>query len=150
MNDKMPENKNTKIGTNEPAVSKNEELVLPKGALIAFRKSGGLKFSSREIIIYPDGRISYSDVDLSQEARQHSARKLNDGQIARLRRTLEQSNFFRTASSEAKQPPDGFAYEVIARTGNRVNRVEVFDGGIPDALTPLIQQLSGLLPKDSG
>jgi len=75
-------------------------------------------------------------------------RKMNDAQIARLRKMLEHVNFFRMASAQGSQPPDAFAYEIIARAGNRVNSVEVFDGGIPDVVQPLIQQLSALMPKE--
>ena len=73
---------------------------------------------------------------------------MNDAQIARLRKTLEHVNFFRMSSAQGDQPPDAFAYEIIARAGNRVNSVQVYDGSIPDALMPLIQQLSALMPKE--
>jgi len=38
------------------------------GALIALRKSGGLKFSSREIVVYPDGRVTYDGGDTAKSA----------------------------------------------------------------------------------
>jgi hypothetical protein len=135
--------------TQASAVSpKRERLQLPKGALIAFRKSGGLKFSTREIVLYPDGRVSFGGPDVSKEAYAHVPRKVNDAQIARFRKMLDHINFFRMASAQGDQPPDAFAYEIVARAGNRVNYVEVFDGSLPDALTPLIQQLSALMPRE--
>jgi hypothetical protein len=127
---------------------KQERLQLPLGALIAFRKSGGLRFSSREIVVYPDGRVSYGGPDESKQAYARASRKLNDAQIARLRKMLDQAGFFRLESTKGEQPPDSFAYEIAARLGKRSNFVQVFDGSIPDALTPLIQQLSALFPKD--
>ncbi len=130
------------------APPKRERLRLPQNALAAFRKSGGAPVSSREIVVYPDGRVSYGGPDVSKEAYARAARKLNDGQIMRLRRTLEHVNFFRMSSAQGDQPPDAFAYEIAARAGNRSNYVQVFDGSIPDALTPLLQQLSALMPKE--
>jgi len=76
-----------------------------------------------------------------------AGRNLNDRQIARLRKMLDQAGFFRLQSAQGDHAPDASAHEIIARIGNRSNRVEVFDGSIPDALTPLIQQLSALMPK---
>jgi hypothetical protein len=135
---------------------KPEPLQLPKGALIAFRQSGGAPVSAREIVLYPDGRVSFGGPDLGKEMYAHVPRKMNDAQIARLRKTLEHANFFRMASAqepalslpEGESPPDAFAYEIVARAGNRVNSVTVFDGAIPDALTPLLQQLGALMPKE--
>lgn len=127
---------------------KRAPLALPKGALIAFRKSGGSPTNTREIVLYPDGRVSFGGPDVSKEAYARVPRKMNDAQIARLRKTLEHANFFRMASAEGEPPPEAFAYEIIARAGNRVNTVTVFDGSIPDTLVPLIQQLSALMPKE--
>jgi hypothetical protein len=128
--------------------AKREPLQLPKGALIAFRKRGGSPLSAREVVLYPDGRVSFGGPDVAKEAYEHVPRKMNDAQIARLRKTLEHVNFFRMSSAQGEPPPDAFAYEIIARAGNRVNSVQVYDGSIPDALQPLIQQLSALMPKE--
>ena len=128
--------------------AKREPLQLPKGALIAFRKSGGAPGSTREIVLYPDGRVSFGGPDVAKEMYAHVPRKMNDAQIARLRKTLDHANFLRMQSAEGIPPPDAFAYEIVARAGNRVNSVAVFDGSIPDALIPLIQQLGALMPKE--
>jgi hypothetical protein len=134
--------------TETKASSKPEPLQLPKGALIAFRKSGGAPARTREIVLYPDGRVSFGGPDLGKEMYAHVPRKMNDAQIARLRKTLDHANFFRMSSAQGEPPPDARAYEIVARAGNRVNTVTVFDGAIPDVLTPLIQQLSALMPKE--
>lgn len=132
----------------KPAPPKIEKLQLPLGAFIAFRKSGGLKFSSREIVLYPDGRVSFGGADLSKEVYARATRQLNNAQIFDLRKVLDQAGFFRLQSAAGKQPPDSYAYEIVARLGSRSNFVEVFDGGIPDALQPLIAKLSALMPKE--
>lgn len=134
----------------EPAPPKIETLrvQLPLGAFIAFRKSGGLKFSSREIVLYPDGRVSFGGADLSKEIYARAPRQLNNAQIFDLRNLLDRAGFFRLPSAAGNQPPDSYAYEIVARLGKRSNFVEVFDGGIPDALQPLIDKLSALMPKE--
>ncbi|MCI0478871.1 MAG: hypothetical protein L0Y55_21725 [Anaerolineales bacterium] len=138
------ESKPAPVSHKKSARPKIEPLQLPKGALIAFRKSGGLKFSSREIIIYPDGRVSLSGTDLPKQA--GAAQKLNDAQIVELRRLLEQVGFSRLRLAGGQQPPDSYAYEIVAQVDGKSNSVEVFDGKIPEALTPLIQRLTKLLP----
>ena len=35
----------------------DDRLKLPRGAFIAFRQSGGLRFSTREVAVYNDGRV---------------------------------------------------------------------------------------------
>lgn len=117
-----------------------EPLQLPKGGLIVFRRSGGLKFSSREVVIFADGRITRRGTDLPQTIRAPS--KLDDAQIAELEKLLEQVEFARLRSVGGPQPPDSYAYEIIAQVDRQSNYVEVFDGKIPDALEPLIQRLT--------
>jgi len=131
-----------------PTAPKLEALQLPKGALLAFRQRGGAPARTRDIVLYPDGRVSFGGPDVSKEAYARVPRQLNDAQIARIRKTLERANFFRMASAQGEPPPDACAYEIIARAGNRVHAVSVFDSAIPNALQPLMQQLNALLPKE--
>jgi hypothetical protein len=129
------------------ASSKSEPLFLPKGALIAFRRMGGTPARTEEIVLYPDGRISYGGPDAGKEMYAHVPRKMNDAQIARLRKLLDHINFFRMQSAAGTPSADAVSYEIAARTGNRVNTVAASEGSVPDALNPLIEQLGGLLPK---
>jgi hypothetical protein len=139
------ESKSAPTSHKKSARPKIDPLQLPKGALIAFRKSGGLKFSSREIAIYPDGRVSSSGTDLPKQA--GTPPKLSDAPIVELRRMLEQVSFLRLKSAGGQQPPDSYAYEIVAQMDGKTNYVEVFDGKMPEALTPLIQRLTKLLSK---
>ena len=123
---------------------KIERLQLPKGAWIGFRQSGGLKFSSREIVIYPDGRMSYGGTDLQKQM--SPPQKLGGAQVAELRRMLDQCGFSRLLLAGGQQPPDSYAYEIVAQKDGKTNYVEVFDGKIPESLMPLIQRLTKLLP----
>lgn len=122
-----------------------EPLKLPRGGFIAFRKSGGLNFSTREVVVYPDGRVAYDARGVPQKEYNRLRRVLNDGQIIALRKLLDQTNFWK-AETSGTQNPDAFAYEIAARIGQRSNELEVFDGSVPENLKPLIQQLTKLLP----
>lgn len=131
-----------RISRRKSARPKIESLPLPQGALLAFRKSGGLRFSSREIVIYADGRLTRDGTDWKQTS---APPKLSDAQVAEVRRLLEQSGLARLKLSGGQQPPDAYAYEIVAQVDRKSNYVEVFDGNIPDALMPLLRWLSKLL-----
>lgn len=130
-----------------PPARETEPLRLPRGAFLALRKSGGLHFSARALVLYPDGRASYDERGVPQKEYNRLPRVLNDGQVLSLRKLLDQTNFWR-AESSGEQNPDAFAYEIAARLGQRSNNIQVFDGSIPDKLKPLLERLTPLLPRD--
>ncbi|MCX7839242.1 MAG: hypothetical protein N2559_07265 [Anaerolineae bacterium] len=137
------ESKPTAASHKKSTRPKTEPLQLPRGAWLVFRRSGGLKFSSRQVVIYPDGRATRSGTDLPKQA--SASIKLNDAQMAELRRLVEQSGLANLKSSGGQQPPDSYAYEIIASGKDKPIFVEVFDGMIPASLMPLIQSLTKLL-----
>ncbi|MBI4672899.1 MAG: hypothetical protein HY741_14690 [Chloroflexi bacterium] len=124
-----------------------EPLRLPRGAFLALRKSGGLQFSTRVVVLYPDGRAAYDERGASQKEYKRLPRVLNDGQVLSLRKLLDQTNFWRAESSGA-QNPDAFAYELAARLGQRSNTIQVFEGSIPEKIKPLVERLTPLLPRE--
>ncbi|MBI5029504.1 MAG: hypothetical protein HZB51_03185 [Chloroflexi bacterium] len=130
------------------AATQTEPLQLPLGAFIAYRITNGSKSNPHEIVVYPDGRVSIGGPDVAKQVHGRATRKLNDGQIARLRKMLDQVGFFRLPTPQTNPAPDARAHEIVARIGSRANHVKVFEGSIPDALTPLLQQLSALMPKE--
>jgi hypothetical protein len=134
------ESKPTTTSHKKSARPKPEPLQLPRGAWLVFRRSGGLKFSSRQIVIYPDGRATRSGTDLPKQA--STSIKLNDAQMAELRRLVEQSGLANLKSSGGQQPPDSYAYEIIVAGKDPSTFVEAFDGTIPTSLMPLIQWLT--------
>ncbi len=123
-----------------------EPLRLARGAFIAFRKSGGLHFTTREVVLYPDGKVAYDARGVPQKEYNRLRRALNDGQIISLRKLLDQINFWKT-EGRGEQNPDAFAYEIAARLGQRSNELTVFDGSVPENLKPLIERLNALLPE---
>lgn len=149
--DRAPETEAAEGGA--PAVfgiepdSKPEPLRLPRGAFVGLRKSGGLMFTSSEVVVYPDGRVAYDARGVPQKEYTRLRRVLNDGQTLSLRKLLDRTNFWQ-AESGGDQNPDGYAYEIAARLGQRSNEIEVFDGSLPESLQPLVERLSKLLPQE--
>jgi hypothetical protein len=123
--------------------SSADTLRLPRGALVAMRRSGGFKFRSREVAVYRDGRVNYDD----GESGPRTVWTLGDAEMDELRRILEQVGFARLPSA-GRQNPDAFAYEIVARPARRVYSVEAFQGSIPASLVPLIQQLNRFMWVD--
>ena len=62
----------------EPAAPP-EPLRLPRGAFVGLRKSGGLKFGTREVVVYPDGRVAYDARGVPQKEYTRLRRVMNDG-----------------------------------------------------------------------
>jgi hypothetical protein len=145
-----------KTGTHRKAgapAKPDEPLRLPKGAFVAMRKSGGLRFSSRLLIVLRDGRIvrlvEAGAVDAEGDRRSRARRRpsrLTREQISQLRITLARSGLDQVRQSgRAAQNPDAYAYEIVARVGRKVQSVELLDGSIPEALQPLVRGLNGYL-----
>ena len=126
----------------------DEAPALPEGAWLAMRKSGGLLFSSREVVVYEDGRVVGSAIGGGRSRRDARPRRLAEPQLAALRRAVEQCDFARTPAAAGRQGGDAFVYEIAVRDGRATHAVEVFEGSIPETLVPLIEQLNRLLPRD--
>ena len=126
-----------------PESAEADTLRLPRGALVALRRSGGFKFRSREVVVYRDGRVNYDD----DESGPHTVWTLSDAELAELRRALDQANFAKLPAT-GRQNPDAFAYEIVARPARRVYSAEAFQGSIPASLAPLIQLLNRFAGMD--
>lgn len=122
-----------------------EPLARPRGALVAMRKSGGIRFTWRLVIVHQDGRVIYKSNQLGAPAAAHVIGHLQPAQLAELQAALAQADFTGSPAG-AKQNPDAFAYEIIARIGRRNRSAEAFEGSIPATLQPLIRQLNALMP----
>lgn len=120
---------------------------LPRSAFVGIRKSGGLRFTTREVVVYPDGRIAYDARGVPQKEYTRLRRALNDGQVIALRKLLDQTNFWMTQGG-GEQNPDAYGYDLAARLGQRSNEITVYDGSVPENLKPLIERLSKFLPEE--
>lgn len=133
----------------EPPAASDDALRLPPGALVAMRKSGGLLFSSREVTVYRNGRVTTSAIGGGRTARAGTPRRLTEAQLVALARALEALDPERLPDAEGRQGPDAFVYEIVARVGRASRAIEVFEGSIPRSLAPLIRQLNGLLTGEN-
>jgi hypothetical protein len=124
----------------------DNQLQLPRGAFIAFRQSGGLRFSMREVIVYSDGRVTYRQQGKLSEAT--GTREISQEAVAELQAVLDQSGFFDLPASIGRSSPDGYAYEILARARRKTKQVEAFTGSVPVALQPMIRQLQKLMQTD--
>ncbi|HEX9987366.1 MAG TPA: hypothetical protein VGE45_02685 [Chloroflexia bacterium] len=136
----------------------DDKLSLPEDALVAIRRSGGFRFTSKSVVIYRDGRVTTEGTGYGA-GRQAPARRLDDEEFAELYRALDrargQGSGARDQGSEVETDsfsgqrftseranPDGYSYEIVARIGMDTFAVEVVDGSIPEQLSPLIKVLS--------
>jgi hypothetical protein len=120
-----------------------DTLRLPRGALVALRRSGGFKFRSREVAVYRDGRVNYDD----GESGPRTVWTLSDAEMTELRRVLDRAGLAQLPAA-GRQNPDAFAYEIVARPARRVYSAEAFQGSIPASLAPLIEQLNRFVGAD--
>jgi hypothetical protein len=124
----------------------DDRVKLPRGAFIAFRQSGGLRFSTREVIVYKDGRVIARRQ--GKLGAGEGSRRITPDEVAELQELIGQSGFLGLPHSIGSQSPDGYAYELIARVDRRSKSAEFFDGHIPAELQPLLAQLKTLATID--
>ncbi|HUP27253.1 MAG TPA: hypothetical protein VM409_02375 [Chloroflexia bacterium] len=123
----------------------DDVFTLPKGALVGLRRSGGLRFTSREVVVYRDGRVVAKSSGKASPGGSARPRRLSDKDLAALYRAIETADLSGLPHSTGKQSPDGYAYEIAARLGGDDMRAETFDGSIPEQLSPLISVLTRLM-----
>jgi len=119
-----------------------EEDLLPDDAIVAMRRSGGFRFTSKRIVVFRDGRVIVEDHTKPGKSKQSQPRKLSDKELAVLYRALEKADLHELAGKTGLQPPDAYSYEIATRLGQETYSVELFDGSIPERVAPLIQLLS--------
>lgn len=134
----------------EPAVEADDRLVLPRGAWIAMRKSGGLLFSSREIAIYPNGQVTTSAIGGGRAEHREELPRLSKADLAALRRTVRRIDFRRLPIVAARQRSDALAYELVIASNRATYEIEATTGTIPKPLAPLIDHLNRILATGEG
>lgn len=117
----------------------DDRLRLPRNGLIAYRKSGGLRFTSQGITVYRDGRV------LPLEGAEERPRRLSAVELARLERLILRSELTRAPRNRSSATRDGYSYEIATRIGNREWAVELSDP-VPAAQARLVETLNALLP----
>jgi hypothetical protein len=130
-----------------PIDSHDAELTLPRGAFIALRQSGGLRFSTREVTAYDNGHVIYRKQ--SNLGAGEGSRRITPAEVADLKELIEQSGLGELPHAIGRQSPDGYAYELIVRMGRQSKSIEFFDGSIPPEAQPLLKQLKQLFSEQN-
>lgn len=117
-------------------------LELPQDGLVGLRKSGGIRFSSRDVIVLRSGWMVQHTHDTALRPR-----RIRPSMMASLRRLTLRTQLGRYPQQIGRATPDGFSYELAARIDRVVHHVTVHDGSIPPTLEPLIRVLSRMLPE---
>src|SRR5687768_16412572 len=99
----------TSLGGAEQPI--DEALPLSRGALLAFRKSGGLRFSSRGVVVLRSGWVE--PLAGTEGRRRH----ITPEALAVLERLLLTSGLTRVSHQKRKPTPDGYSYEIAAHVG---------------------------------
>lgn len=121
--------------------SDEDRLSLPRGGLVAFRKSGGLRFTSRGFVVYRSGWV------VPLEGTEGRPRHMTSEAREALEALLLRSGMSRRHHQKARGTRDGYGYEITARYGGRTRYAEAEDGAIPDELRRLIEVLQRLMPR---
>jgi hypothetical protein len=124
----------------------DDRLRLPRGAFIALRQSGGLRFSTREVTVYNDGRVIWQRQG-KLDAGKGSRRITPDG-VAELKDLIAQSGLRKFSNPIGQPSPDGYAYELIARIDRKSTSIEFFTGSIPADIQTLLVRLKKLSRED--
>jgi hypothetical protein len=121
---------------------RDDDLKLPRGAFIAWRQSGGLRFSTREVTVYHDGRVIWNrQGKLAEEG----SRRITPAEVTELKTLIEHSGLGKFSNPIGRPSPDGYAYELVARFGRKSTAIEFFDGSLPAQLHALLQRLKMLM-----
>lgn len=127
---------------------RDDRLKLPRGACIALRQSGGLRFSTREVIVYNDGRVAFRQQ--GKLGASEGVRHITPAEMADLKALIRQSGLLGLPrfASIGRQSPDAYAYELAARLERVSRSLEFFDGSIPPEVRPVLAQLKALMSED--
>ncbi len=117
-----------------------DRLGLPRYGLVAFRKSGGLRFTSRGFVVYRSGWV------VPLEGTEGRPRRMTAEALEALEALLRRSGLSRRHFRKAQGTRDGYYYEITARYDGRTRYAEAADGAIPDDLRLLIEVLQRLMP----
>jgi hypothetical protein len=124
----------------------DDRLKLPRGAFIAFRQSGGLHFSTREVAVYNDGRVVTRHQ--GKLGAGEGSRRITPAEVAELKELIKQSGLLGLPHPIGQHSPDGYAYELIVRRGRKSRLIEFFDGSIPTVAQTLLVRLKTLMAVD--
>lgn len=123
------------------------KIELPKGVLIAYRRSGGFAGVNEEWHIYEDGQITLaSGAGASIENREWKAAP---EQVGALVEKITDLGFFQLTENYMPFDTccDRFSHELVVRSGSNINQVVTIDAaeGVPPELWQILDEVRGLL-----
>lgn len=128
-------------GDYDTSLRQPEEPLLPQGALVAMRKSGGLRFSSRWAVVYRSGRVERgSNAGLARAA------YLEPAALRALWRLTLRSRLALYEGLKSQAGPDAYSYELAAQVGRNLREVQLQTGSIPPRMEALVRVMEKLLP----
>lgn len=129
-----------------PPPAEEAPLALPSTALAVLRSSGGLRFSSREVVVFRDGRVSARDIAPLLWPRRRSMRILSAAEMEQLRRLIMAARLDEVVTPR-RASPDAFVDEVVTRWWGREWRAELYAGLMTEAQAALVAFLRDLIPE---
>src|SRR5438046_1482405 len=85
---RKPEQSGTTSPAPVPSAPGDEQLALPDGGIVAMRRSGGFRFTSRQVTVYQDGTVEVKDAAPGSR-KVPTTWKLRDKELASLYRLLD-------------------------------------------------------------
>ena len=107
------------------------------------RQSGGLRFSTREVTVYNDGRVTWQrQGKLDAE---EGSRRITPDEVVEIKDLIEHSGLWELSNPIGQPNPDSYAYELVVRFERKSKLIEFYDGSIPAEIRPLLAQLTALI-----
>lgn len=121
-------------------------LSLPRGAWLRLVVSGGFRFSTREITVFNDGRLTYRKEATPMNGKIVLARQLTDEQLNPFRELVEKTDLATLSEHDpGRLGGDRVVYECLVRQQRKRYTIEAFQGNIPEAFAEIIRALGPLV-----
>jgi hypothetical protein len=125
-----------------PEGAESPEVVMPEGAVIVFRRDGGIAGVSEEWTIFPDGRI---------EDGQGNTFEIEPEAVTTMLTAIEASGFMELDNSQPLQNIccDRFVYTLAVRLDDNVHTMQTVDGAenVPAGLTEAINAVQSVVER---
>lgn len=120
-------------------------LSLPMGGKLVMRKSGGLKFSSKETLITRDRWVWRGETDATPPR----TARLTVQQMASLGELLGRLNLAGLDGRKATASPDAYVYEFAVRYRWRLYRLEAADGKMAPGIAELVKMVQTMAAAEA-
>ena len=125
--------------------------IIPKDALLAYNRVGGFVGYFDRLVIYPDGRCELEAQRGDQEVNKEF--EVDAGEISLLNDLMRQADFMNLGDNYLYAEHEGgdvFEYVIAYRIEGKQHTVNTMDYAIPGFLQPIIDELNGLISRNTG